>query len=451
MSLLPAATSTTAPTPTQAPISKLPRELLTKVFSHIPSEVDNIRLVCSGFHDCAWPAFGARVRNTTFDIRSIDSMKNLRSIAENVNLALYVTHLKLTAGFIAENFPHVQFTEDDEQIDTEDYMNEDLVRRTLEYRINKKSWFAEAWAWSPCMPHKAKGTLEEYATNSQIQLVVDFLVTTLTKFNNVHGVTYKEDRVPADFQDVLRDIIEAAEGKGADWEDFPSDDGSAMNILGLDIVLRALAKANVTVKELDIPIPAIYCRTIATFTSPAVVQKVLANVQSLRMQMSAKDDFIHHLKAQQELMLTSSTAPKLKSLRYDGCSDGLWPNQSPEPLTAYPPIQHLHLHELGIPLNDLFFSFLSGISHTLKTLTLSMNLSFDWVQLMQFLAKSPDISLERVVIVHDDFFKSTCFKGLAFPIKDAIYAAAKTVVFYPPDGAFNKWLEKQITAKESVA
>ncbi|KAF2797993.1 hypothetical protein K505DRAFT_372036 [Melanomma pulvis-pyrius CBS 109.77] len=441
---LPTATSTATPSTTApatlCPISVLPHELLTKVISHIPLDIGDARFVCRGFRDCAWSALGARIQNTIFDIRSVKSMENFRNIAKSKDIALHITYLNLTTGFIAENFPHEQFTKDNVQILPEDYMTDDLISRTLEYRTNKRCWFADAWSWTPCMPYRgSENTAEEYATFIQIPLVTDFLATVLSKFNNLRRVTYKENSVPADFQDVYRDVIKAAQGKGAQWRDLSSKNGSALNILGLDIVLRALVKANVAVKELDIPIPMMYTDLIFTFTPPPVLQKVLANVQFLRIELAPKDDFIHHLKFLPGFMLTSDSAPKLKSLRYRGSLDGALVTQDgvlvTQLLMECPPIQDLHLYECEVPLISTFFSYMSKISRTLRTLTVYFITGSDWVHLINFLAASPDISLEKLVLIHNDF-KGSFFKELPVQIREAVFGAAPTVIFYPPSDTF---------------
>jgi hypothetical protein len=83
------------------PITKIPPEVLSEIFSHLYFwEIRRARSVCRGFTNCVWLHFGATFKYTTFDLRSIASMRNLANISNHPLLAPHIDTLKIAAGHV---------------------------------------------------------------------------------------------------------------------------------------------------------------------------------------------------------------------------------------------------------------------------------------------------------------------------------------------------------------
>src|SRR4051812_28577076 len=117
------------------------------VFSHVSSvDIQEIRLVCSRFRDRAWPAFGSQIRYSSFDMRSIQSMTNIRAISEHVDLVPHVTSLSFCVGYIAPDYPGGQYDEDiDEMVDPEDYLDKNLLYEFMVTSSLQNYWFDDVW------------------------------------------------------------------------------------------------------------------------------------------------------------------------------------------------------------------------------------------------------------------------------------------------------------------
>lgn len=471
-----AATSVTS----QGPIAKLPKELLSQIISYAPwRSVVTLRLVCRGFRDCAWPTFGEQFKRTKFDIRSIRSMKNLKAISENAELAPHVKNFQFATGFLDDEFPGRQMVlgmledfdlddddDDDEMmLDPEEYLDDDLLSRLYCFRNHIGYWFADAWKWTPCMAHHAAGTLEEYATSTQKQGIVDFLAKTFSKFPTIHTVEYKEENFPEAFRDIHKDIMDSVLEGNLEFEWYPTEDQVAIDILGVDILLQALAKGDIPVRNISIPVPAMYCHTLATHTSPDVLRRVFMTVETLRVEQSNGGPYGHHLGPSQELILTAANAPKLQHLQWrrwhpNPGTSPTWLRHIPgwmtltPPVGDYPPLRYLELpvgftdFEAGISFDETFFVFLSRVGETLKILSLALSYGMNWIELVQFLATSPNMSLEQLKVHVTTSGRSgldTFFKNREVPPKDLVKQAAQNTTFTPSQ--FKTWMHKKWAPK----
>ncbi|KAF2659665.1 hypothetical protein K491DRAFT_712446 [Lophiostoma macrostomum CBS 122681] len=466
------------PITTSGPISKLPCELLTHVISFLPEHVKNLRLVCHGFNDCSWPAFGARLQDSMFDMRSYGSMENLKNISENKDLAPYVTSLCFITGWVSPSFPgpvelvasdldpNDYDSDDIEFIEEDDYLPSEVFGRLMDYRLSTSYWFTEAWKWTPCTT-QAVGTMLERVVNASKQCVVDFLSTMISNFVNLRTVQYKPDQLPHDFRDLHSDILEARADHG-DLNGFYSIYGEqrAVNLVGMDILFRAIAAGDIRLKCLSVEVPAMTCHALATYTPAAIVQKAIASVEILRVDTCdmARHGSEHHLVQENEISLTTDCLPNLKLLEWNGWLPFAEENTLDHmpllpswmihkaPTASCPPLRHLSLLSVWTPhiwrertFDDSFFAFLAKIGQTLKTMTLEIFSRVKWHQLIEFLASSPDVSLDVLEIqLHICAPKNNLdryFEGQKVPSKEILFQTAQTVTLKPD--TFEAWLEKR--------
>jgi hypothetical protein len=468
--------STTRPITTSGPIAKLPCELLTNVMSFVPEHIKDLRLVCHGFNDCSWPAFGARLQDTKFDMRSIHSMKNLKAISEHGELAPYVTSLCLMTGWISPTFPGAvdlidsDYNESEDSddpifVEEEEYLPDELYSRLMCFRHHTKYWFAAAWDWTPCMTQRV-GTTEEFEVSAQKQSVTEYLSATMSKFANLGAIQYKPDQMPQKFRDLHADIVRAKEAHG-DLGIFWSINGEqrAINLIGIDILLRAIAAGDVRVKNLSIEVPAMTCHGLATYTPFAIVQKAFAPVEILRVDTAETNHHFTegHLSPENEVPLTSDHLPNLKCLEWNGWFPFAEENplhwkplqdwmRHKAPSGSCPPLRHLNLLSVWTPhvwgertFDDGFFAFLTKLGGTLKTLSLTIHRRLHWHQLINFLATSPDLSLDVLNLTLHCYSSEEnldiSLQGREIPSKELVFQSAHTVTIKPD--RFEAWLEKR--------
>jgi hypothetical protein len=112
------------------------------------------RSICRGFNNCAWLHFGATFKYTTFDLRSIASMRNLANISNHPLLAPHIDTLKMAAGHVDKDYPSVweQGAHDwSEEVSAEKYLDKDTRTELAHFRTHHKYWAADAWNWTPAM------------------------------------------------------------------------------------------------------------------------------------------------------------------------------------------------------------------------------------------------------------------------------------------------------------
>ncbi|KAF2262976.1 hypothetical protein CC78DRAFT_618067 [Lojkania enalia] len=446
------------------PIVNLPCEILTEILSCLPDESTEVRLVCRGFRNCAWPAFGSRISRTKFDMRSIKSMDNLKAISEHAVLVAHVTKLAFTVGHLSSLVPGTQEmlvydSEDSDckasiqmtEVEPEEYLDAELLGGVECFRRHQTYWFAEAWRWCPCMDYMTD-TLAVYAAKTQKQGVVNFLAETLSKFDHLHSIEYRELMYPEKFMPLWREIMEAMNYIGIKFARPYSPDEAAMDINGIDILLNALVAGDVVVKDLSMGIPAMYCHSIATYTDPTVLQKVLRNVETLKALPLLDAHFSHHLGKDFELVLTSQNAPKLQELTLvgwvadPGSSHDIpsWMSRETVPNSELAPLRVLKLgHSHGKMIDHHFFDFLSAVGSTLRVLTVDIGFQLDWKQLIEFLVTSVVVSLDKLKITGPKISnpKNSPCDVRAVPPKELLYQAAQDVVVAPKK--FDEWLQSK--------
>jgi hypothetical protein len=406
-------------------------------------------------------------------------MKNLRHISENPHLAPQVKVLQFATGYVSDEFPGIATVIDDSfdeeydsefegalNLEPEDYLPDDIFARLLCFRNHRQPWFPASWDWTPCHIHFAD-TVEKYAITYQKQGVIEFLAKTMSKLHSLHSIEYKADYFPASFEDLRDDIMEAMEEQGAECWEEPAVDRQAMDVNGVDMILCALATGSVRLKHLSIPVPAASFHAIATHTSPEIVRKVLASVESLRIDEAICPAFYRHLNTAQKVILSSSNSPELRLMSWvawptapivqraseNNADDARnWITAIP-PDMAFPSIHKLDLCDSIIPFNGMnapfdqnFLDYLKKIGGTLKTLSFRVTFYSNWAALIRFLATSPDISLQDLIILYKDRTVGSLIHEA--PTKEALYQAAQVVSIEPP--TFKEHLEKRWASKKLV-
>ncbi|KAF2123009.1 hypothetical protein BDV96DRAFT_561835 [Lophiotrema nucula] len=460
----------------QGPITELPRELLTQIISYISGkasdrpegenrDIENVRLVCRGFKDCAWQALGERLQLTNFDLRSIKSMSNLKAISKSAELAPFVASLQCCVGYVSNLYPGIQpnldwddefaFNEEDEFRYPEEYLDDELFGRLCCYRHHTRVWFDDAWDWTPCTEHSTD-SLQSYASDASKGSIIAILAQTLKKFENLRAVKYNAFQMPVSFRKLHNDIVDSMAAEDMDiLEESYEDDAAGVDILGVDILLRGLAAGDVALKTLSIPVPAMFCQTVATYTDSSVLQKVLKSVEDFNPRSFCDRQFSHHLNKTKELVLSASEAPNLRNLEWEGwhASAKHWSIKDWMTIktskSAGPPLHSLHLYGGGGDVfDDNFFAFLSSVGTTLKLLKILMPFAMHWDELISFLATSEDVSLDKLVVTckwpfnRPEHMPRTDFR---VPPKHLVSQAAQEVVLEPD--VFKNFMETKWAPK----
>jgi hypothetical protein len=337
-------------------------------------------------------------------------------------------------------------------------VRQDLFKRLMRYRQSVE-WLG--WYCNTSRSHRSvESGVEEAVLSIQKQCLIDFLAATLSRFPNLRVIRYEPDKAAHGSKLFHTEVAEAME-RFSGGTSRMDQEHHTIDMIGIDILISALAAGEVKIRDLSIHVPFTTCDSLITYTHPEIVRKVFAHIETLRIntQNMAIQRYKYRLPQKNEILITRENLPNLTFLQWNGWLP--FAEADPEDLyspvptwmhheitDSLPPIKHLDLLSVwgpsiyGVSFDRGFFNFLTKIGGTIKTLSARINFSLNWNRLIKFLAESPEVTLDRLDIelqcrTFGDLDKG--FWGQEIPSKELLFRAAGAVIVRPT--VFETWLE----------
>lgn len=290
-----------------SPIEKLPAELLERILLYTVEDIKapnwhskadlsifpyqyvsqpgrlralQARLVCRKFRDMAWRTFGEVLRETAFDISSRNSIETLQSIAKQSDLAPWISKCRFTCMVVSDGLLSEYYRRGRRHNDAE--VDHQRLQATHQVELDAKSWFREFFVDACSHEYPGLGgrarTLQDSSDNHEL---LQLLVQVLSQFKSLSEVTYfwDSDFVPGRYNDALRndqglfrpllDGFDSFEVRGAH--------------VGLNLVIQALAGADIEPVMLDLAVELDNPNTFITYVSNEHFLKVCRRVTQLTL------------------------------------------------------------------------------------------------------------------------------------------------------------------------
>jgi hypothetical protein len=447
------------------PITKLPNELLCDALKYLKrKDTKAARLVCRGFNDCAWPAFGAGLAKTVFDLRSQRSWDNLVKISEKKELAPYVKALRFGCGYVPENYPGVQLAlwDDEDRMLPQEY----LSSKTLDWIKNVKKrhniaytnvWPAEVYEpdewlywdhldewdnsdgseeWNDS--EESDGSNEptevgefdeldeitEVTRPSATQLAVKTLTSALSCFNSLYAVAFDQIFVPATYRKVEK-MLEKKRNILYKHTTTHSQQRYRMDSVAIGILLQSLSDRHVTARDLSVPVRVHSQLSFHRPSSVETMRDVLMKLERLQVLNLIPWNPVIHLGSEQ--------VPYLTHLRVErwvlgGLSRA--DTAALAPLPNYLRLKQLEVCDIFGGAETLLHDFIRTIRGSLEVLNLTYETN-------QYPRKDKSWAYELVMLLqHEDIYlkmlrlRMLCSGGHDIP-KQALDAVACQVDLSP--------------------
>jgi hypothetical protein len=357
---------------TSSAIINVPPEILTAALSYLEEnkkDVEAARLVCRGFNNCAWPAFGAVIANVVVDMRGQRSWDRLIAISAKKELTPYVKELEFGCGYVPKWFPgpmvryddDEDYDEDDEDtwdreppwIGPEEYLGPNSLDELR--RAQSAAQIAHAPVWSPREGGSTDGVLET-------KVLVENLTSMLTCFPSLHSVGFCAYFLPPIYNDIYEylhetDVFDLAYNGNVDLEDWYGEQ-RRLDSVGLNILLQALASDQVPVRHLEIPVKDLWHTSFCSPTSFEAMRRVLSKLTSLDIErLNLDGSRSRHAIATRTMYLEDEETPILECLRlcmWRRDDSGLEAYSRPtRALPQFPQLKRLAIYWLEIPHHGL--------------------------------------------------------------------------------------------------
>jgi hypothetical protein len=284
------------------------------------------RLVSRTLYDNSWRAFAKVIGHTIFDIRSKESVTNLSMLANEKQLTPWIQRLTISC-----------FTPGDRYINpSESNPSTDHHHASIELfqhiRTDKQDWFPAAWRWAHS--EDPISSTQALAITAEAQDLIELLSGHLRLLNNVIEIQYHYVAccIPARFRQCIRQ----------EWVGVPtklcigsSIDGLRGCVLGLHILVEAMAAAQMAPQRLDIAGQVQDPHGFFALTPCERFKKITHKVENLAL----RND-VEHLHWEDGppptgswVAITAENFPALRSLQLD-----MWSSSRGDHGTSTPPL-----------------------------------------------------------------------------------------------------------------
>jgi hypothetical protein len=330
------------------------------------------RLVSHTLHNNSWRAFAKVIGHTIFDIRSKESITNLSMLANTKQLAPWIRRLTISC-----------FTPGDQYGPSESNYSTDNQRASIELfhhiRTNEQDWFPAAWRWAHS--EDPISSTQALAITTEAQDLIELLSGHLRLLNKVIEIQYYYTAgwKPARFRQCIR--------KEWLWRDIPasfcigsSKAGLRGCVLGLHILVEAMAAAQMTPQRLDIAGQVQDPHGFFALTSCETFRKITHKVENLALRNDPEDLRLEDGPPPTEswVAITADNFPALRSLQLDlwsFCEDF---GTSTAPLPHSSDVARLtDLTLIDVPdWEPLLLDFVQLFKDSLKSITLKNFITF---------------------------------------------------------------------------
>ncbi|KAF2118256.1 hypothetical protein BDV96DRAFT_684912 [Lophiotrema nucula] len=320
-----------------SPISKLPNELLTIVLGYCfgdtfidPDDILSIRQVCKGFEKCSHSIFVERLAETTFDIRSPNSIKNLVELSES-ELAESVKHLTFTCCVVPDGF----MGKEGKPPSKEDLsIYGDVVEVELpRIREEEAGWCPSVYKWDPfgdylrelgfvypfghaSPPDEDRRRRVMFEQDKELDELTSNLSKAFKKFKNLEGTSFEahpeNDYVAPRWQKLYSNLPQHRQGE---WQYCRRRYWGADR--GLGILLVSLFLARVKPKHLKIPVRGEQLYGFWSYIAPAIYKHLCSELETLALCRHYADpvSILYLTPAGHDVLLTKNVFPKLRHLQ----------------------------------------------------------------------------------------------------------------------------------------
>jgi hypothetical protein len=419
-------------------LHSLPVELLEQVLEHALTNPKELvaRLVCHGFRNASWRALARCIdAHTRFDMRSHQSMMNLKAIRDHEELAKRIAGLTLASYHIPDvskilrqqNIPAVS------------------IQRAVETQAADDEWDAtNARQYVSQENHRADGS-------HTIDHIISFLTGCLRGFPNLTRVALQgmdlkhydsESRtrwLPKRYAPIFADLDADDLERVVDhlYRRSPYDEERT---LALNRVLHALHDAGIAPKELAIPVEKLLYDEFQVHTSRAVFSKIIKQTETLKV--STKRRFRRKtfcVGDQDAYIFSEENLPVLNHLIFDlgvppTRTGRFWHNPWCPPWLTRLTVRATWIFSAGpkpepgstISTGPSVWNLIFAVSGILRHLTLINVVEGPWTPLLDEFQPKHLETLE--LQVEDQLFDTRhAAYELAIPPKDLLYGAAENV------------------------
>ncbi|KAF1997474.1 hypothetical protein P154DRAFT_578893 [Amniculicola lignicola CBS 123094] len=452
-----------------SPISLLPSEIVDNVFTFLGfADVKNVRLVCRGFHDCAFPAMGEKFGSTVIDLYSKPGVEMLKGLMRK-GLAPHVKMLRFGCGAIVraylgywfevmgvdvkeggvgnlegrvEEKDNGQNGDDGKLADRAKCFTDERIVSEVEQRISRRmldQYFRlpaeevfHQGVWTPQPGYSGEDCYPSDEHRIQKDLATATLASIFSSCTNLRTVHYCKIFSTTSLYGLVIDVL----GPKA----FPVGhykfeyEQKMVHLMTVDIILRALAQSHTFVRDLRIPVLVTYLHTLKSLTHTSVLKEALAKTEHLQLDQASDGHWVPEPHSPNSpLFLTLETVPFLKHLRLEslGNEEQQLPRWLEISLPPGPPLRLTRLtlqgHKWGKPGSKMdmgFIAFLFSMRSTLKFLRLCKMYFLNWPEFLNIFPKG-GTSLEELVLEMVDFPDRYAVNMLV-PLK-LLYAAASKI------------------------
>ncbi|KAI4610493.1 hypothetical protein J4E80_008257 [Alternaria sp. BMP 0032] len=402
-----------------------------------------LRYVSRTIYNHAWRALAIVTDETTFDLCSKQSMKNLVALANCKDLAPWARKLIVTSRYTEHLLPEVGNVETGEVFKHEDVFEAGLLDRTQAIIKSELDWYPDLWLSSDDYHSSTARTLKDAVRSSQLWQLILSCLEALPNIVNIH---YCARRVAGRFTEVFREMA-MINDVDIFWYIY---EHSGIQI-GQDLLLSALAQSIVLPKRLELvtEMNGLHCFTIQATIQ--VIKKVSSEVEVLIL----RDEFgeggfpQNPPQALSTVAITRNTFPALRTLVLDGSFHQSTLGGRPLPSGIdVPTVANLVFRDTKVDHHARLINFIALFKETLRQMTF-VDMYIDKYKSIFELCRN--LNLERLEIT-DSYGDGPHEVVLITDVPKALfYGAAKTVVVDPPghmDALARRWAEDELTGKK---
>ncbi|KAI4706697.1 hypothetical protein J4E89_008764 [Alternaria sp. Ai002NY15] len=413
-------------------LESLPAELLERILLEAirgvqPALTETTVYVGRTVYNHAWRAFAKVIDETTFDLCSMQSMKNLVASANCKGLTPWARKLTVTSRYTEHLLPEIGNVETGRVFTLDVVFEAGLLDRIQSITKDDLNWYPELWLSSEDYDGSTAHTLQDSVRSSQLWQLILSCLEALPNIVNFH---YCARRVASKCKEVVREMS-MTKGLGIFWYSY---EHSGIQI-GQSLLLSALAQSIVLPKRLELvtEMNGLHCFT--TQTTIQVIKKVSSEVEVLILRDEFSEDRFQQNPPQALLTvaITRDTFPALHTLVLDGLvqHSTLGGNNLESPLPSamdLPTVANLVFRDTKVDHLRLV-NFIALFRETIRQITFVDMYNDNYKSIFEL---CQNLNLERLEITDgygDDSLDVTLITDVP---KAFFYGAAKTVVVDPP-------------------
>jgi len=406
------------------------------------SQLLTLRYVSRTIYNHAWRAFAKVIEETTFDLCSERSMKNLVALANCKDFTPWARKLTVTSRYTEHLLPEVGNVESGRVATLNEAFETGLLNRIDSVIQDDLGWYPELWLSSEDYYSSTAHALQESVKSSQLW---QLLLSCLEALPNIVNIYYRVRRVAGRCKEVFREL-----SMTKDFDIFWFAYEHSGFQIGQNLLLSALAQSIVLPKRLELvtEMNGLHCFT--TQTTIQVIKKVSSEVEVLILRDEFGEAGLQQdpPQALSTVAITRDTFPALRTLVLDGSFHQSTLGGRPLPSAMdVPTVANLIFRDTKVD-HPRLLNFIALFRETLRKIKFVDMYNDNYKSIFELCR---NLNLERLEIT-DGYGDGPHEVVLITDVpKLLFYGAAKTVIVDPPghmDALARRWAESEVTDKE---